>query len=259
MVRALCDVGPQPQKHRKRPKLHVYHRFLLPGVRPTLRKTCIYLISFYIGQDYARVNAHNLTKVDINSRDLNLNDSAVDPAARAAGHRHGIDRLSLARRQRNVAGRRAPPDAPARRGAGLALFGKGARHLTAETLYEEATLAKVPVSSFVLTVYNTLNQLTDAGLLRQASSTAPRPTSTPTSPRIITIFENNHELVEHSRPASGAFEDARCAGGLRDGPRRGQRGAPAQEALILSRLVVVIPGHAKRELWCAIAHLKCRS
>jgi len=47
---------------------------------------------------------------------------------------------------------------------GWRLFGKGARHLTAEMLYEEATLAKVPVS--LATVYNTLNQLTDAGLLR---------------------------------------------------------------------------------------------
>ena len=39
---------------------------------------------------------------------------------------------------------------------GWLLFGKGARHLTAEMLYEEATLAKVPVS--LATVYNTLNQ-----------------------------------------------------------------------------------------------------
>ena len=50
---------------------------------------------------------------------------------------------------------------------GWLLFGKGARHLTAEMLYEEATLSKVPVS--LATVYNTLNQLTDAGLLRQVS------------------------------------------------------------------------------------------
>src|SRR5260370_31121943 len=50
---------------------------------------------------------------------------------------------------------------------GWLLFGKGVRHLTAEMLYEEATHAKVPVS--LATVYNTLNQLTDAGLLRQVS------------------------------------------------------------------------------------------
>jgi len=47
---------------------------------------------------------------------------------------------------------------------GWILFGKGNRHLTAEMLYEEATAARVPVS--LATVYNTLHQFTDAGLLR---------------------------------------------------------------------------------------------
>jgi Fur family iron response transcriptional regulator len=44
------------------------------------------------------------------------------------------------------------------------LFAKGDRHLTAEELHEEALLAGVPVS--LATVYNTLHQFTDAGLLR---------------------------------------------------------------------------------------------
>lgn len=48
---------------------------------------------------------------------------------------------------------------------GWILFGKGDRHVTAEMLYEEATKAKVPVS--LATVYNTLHQFTEAGLLRQ--------------------------------------------------------------------------------------------
>ena len=48
---------------------------------------------------------------------------------------------------------------------GWLLFGKGDRHITAEMLYEEATTARVPVS--LATVYNTLHQFTDAGLLRQ--------------------------------------------------------------------------------------------
>jgi hypothetical protein len=39
--------------------------------------------------------------------------------------------------------------------------------VTAEKLYEEATRAKVPVS--LATVYNTLHQFTDIGLLRQIS------------------------------------------------------------------------------------------
>jgi Fur family iron response transcriptional regulator len=50
---------------------------------------------------------------------------------------------------------------------GWILFGKGYRHLTAEALYEEATRAKVPVS--LATIYNTLNQFTEVGLLRQVA------------------------------------------------------------------------------------------
>jgi Fur family transcriptional regulator, iron response regulator len=48
---------------------------------------------------------------------------------------------------------------------GWLLFGKGDRHITAELLYEEAMRARVPVS--LATVYNTLHQFTEAGLLRQ--------------------------------------------------------------------------------------------
>ena len=50
---------------------------------------------------------------------------------------------------------------------GWMLFGKGDRHLTAEMLYEEASKAKVPVS--LATVYNTLHQFTEVGLLRQVA------------------------------------------------------------------------------------------
>jgi Fur family iron response transcriptional regulator len=48
---------------------------------------------------------------------------------------------------------------------GWLLFGKGDRHITAEMLFEEAGRARVPVS--LATVYNTLHQFTEAGLLRQ--------------------------------------------------------------------------------------------
>jgi Fur family iron response transcriptional regulator len=48
---------------------------------------------------------------------------------------------------------------------GWLLFGRGDRHLSAETLFEEAQRAKVPVS--LATVYNTLNQFTQVGLLRE--------------------------------------------------------------------------------------------
>lgn len=45
------------------------------------------------------------------------------------------------------------------------LFSKGRRHVTAERLHAEAVGANVQIS--MATVYNTLNQFTDAGLLRQ--------------------------------------------------------------------------------------------
>ena len=50
---------------------------------------------------------------------------------------------------------------------GWILFAKGDRHITAEMLYEEASKAKVNVS--LATVYNTLHQFTDVGLLRQVA------------------------------------------------------------------------------------------
>ena len=44
------------------------------------------------------------------------------------------------------------------------LFAKGDRHLTVEELHEEAQVAGVPVS--LATVYNTLHQFTEAGMIR---------------------------------------------------------------------------------------------
>lgn len=48
---------------------------------------------------------------------------------------------------------------------GWLLLARGARHVTAEGLYEEAKRARVPLS--LATVYNTLHQFTQAGLLRE--------------------------------------------------------------------------------------------
>lgn len=45
------------------------------------------------------------------------------------------------------------------------VFGKGQRHISAETLHDEAVAAKVPVS--LATVYNTLRRFTECGLLRE--------------------------------------------------------------------------------------------
>jgi Fur family transcriptional regulator, iron response regulator len=50
---------------------------------------------------------------------------------------------------------------------GWLLFAKGDRHLTAENLHEEALRARFPVS--LATVYNTLHQFTEVGLLREVA------------------------------------------------------------------------------------------
>ena len=47
------------------------------------------------------------------------------------------------------------------------LFSKGDRHVSAEGLHEEAIQQRVPVS--LATVYNTLHQFTEAGLLREVA------------------------------------------------------------------------------------------
>lgn len=56
---------------------------------------------------------------------------------------------------------------PTRQRVSLAelLFAKGHRHISAEGLHEEAMAHRVPVS--LATVYNTLHQFTEAGLLRE--------------------------------------------------------------------------------------------
>ncbi len=55
---------------------------------------------------------------------------------------------------------------PTRQRVALAdlIFAKGDRHLTVEELHEEAVVAGVPVS--LATVYNTLHQFTEAGMIR---------------------------------------------------------------------------------------------
>jgi Fur family iron response transcriptional regulator len=64
------------------------------------------------------------------------------------------------------------------------LFTKGDRHVTAEMLYEEAIRAQISVS--LATVYNTLHQFTDAGLLRQVAVDASK-----------TYFDTNNSAHHH--------------------------------------------------------------
>jgi Fur family transcriptional regulator, iron response regulator len=69
---------------------------------------------------------------------------------------------STARERLHVVGLR-----PTRQRLALArlLFENGDRHVTAEQLHGEAAAAAIPVS--LATVYNTLHQFTEAGLLRE--------------------------------------------------------------------------------------------
>lgn len=55
---------------------------------------------------------------------------------------------------------------------GWLLFAKGDRHVTAEMLFEEATAARVRLS--LATVYNTLHQFTEVGLLREIAVEGPK-------------------------------------------------------------------------------------
>ena len=93
--------------------------------------------------------------------------TAAEAATRSAGHRRDVltgcpwhDVKSMLR----DVGLRPTRQ---RMALGWILFAKGDRHLTAEMLYEEASKAKVPVS--LATVYNTLHQFTEVGLLRQVA------------------------------------------------------------------------------------------
>jgi len=78
---------------------------------------------------------------------------------------------------------------------GWLLFGKGDRHVTAEMLFDEARAAKVPVS--LATVYNTLHQFTEAGLLTEISVDSTRVYfDTNTRPHHHFLLEDNNALLD---------------------------------------------------------------
>jgi Fur family iron response transcriptional regulator len=75
------------------------------------------------------------------------------------------------------------------------LFGKGRRHITAEMVYEEAAAERCNVS--LATIYNTLNQFTDAGLLRQVAVDGSKTYfCNNTSEHHHFYLEDRHELVD---------------------------------------------------------------
>ena len=86
---------------------------------------------------------------------------------------------------------------PTRQRVALAdmLFAKGDRHISAEELHEEAVQAGVPVS--LATVYNTLHQFTEAGMLRiLAVEGAKTYFDTNTSDHHHFFIEDENEMVD---------------------------------------------------------------
>ena len=78
---------------------------------------------------------------------------------------------------------------------GWLLFGRGDRHLTAEALHDEALAAKVPVS--LATVYNTLHQFTQAGLLQEIAVDGARTYfDTNLTPHHHFLIEETNALVD---------------------------------------------------------------
>ena len=102
------------------------------------------------------------------------------------------------------------------------LFDAGNRHLSAEQLHAEAAAARVRVS--LATVYNTLHQFTDAGLLREVVVEPGR-----------SYFDTNTQDHHHFfHEASGRLEDI-------PGDQVGLRGVPAAPAgTQVSRVDVII-------------------
>jgi len=85
---------------------------------------------------------------------------------------------------------------------GWLLFAKGDRHVTAEMLHEEARAAKVPVS--LATVYNTLHQFTQAGLLAQIAIDSGRVFfDTNIRPHHHFLIEETNALVDIPKGAVG--------------------------------------------------------
>src|SRR4051812_48332341 len=139
-----------------------------------------------------------ITDVDMTDSVSKRNDDAANVAAINHGRQPGVTGCPWhdGKEMLQAGGLRPTRQ---RMALGWLLFGKGARHLTAEMLYEEATHAKVPVS--LATVYNTLNQLTDAGLLRQVSVDGAKTYfDTNVSAHHHFYIEGNHELVDIPDP-----------------------------------------------------------
>jgi Fur family transcriptional regulator, iron response regulator len=90
---------------------------------------------------------------------------------------------------------------PTRQRVALAelLFGSGDRHFTAEMLHAEAVAKGIPVS--LATVYNTLHQFVEAGLLREVAIESSKTYfDTKTSDHFHFFFEGDGRLADIDAP-----------------------------------------------------------
>ncbi|HEY9056422.1 MAG TPA: Fur family transcriptional regulator [Aurantimonas sp.] len=108
------------------------------------------------------------------------------------------------------------------------MFGSGDRHLSAEDLHEEAHKAGEPVS--LATVYNTLHQFTDAGLVRPLSAEGQR-----------TYFDTNTSDHHHF-----FVEDENVMIDIPDGGLRLEQMPEAPEGMEIVNVDVVVRLRRKR-------------
>ncbi|WP_206453714.1 iron response transcriptional regulator IrrA [Aurantimonas marina] len=108
------------------------------------------------------------------------------------------------------------------------MFGTGDRHLSAEELHEEAHRAGEPVS--LATVYNTLHQFTDAGLVRPLSAEGQR-----------TYFDTNTSDHHHF-----FVEDENVMIDIPDGGLRLEQMPEAPEGMEIVNVDVVVRLRRKR-------------
>ena len=105
---------------------------------------------------------------------------------------------------------------------GWLLFAKGDRHVSAEMLYEEALRAREPLS--LATVYNTLRQFSEVGLLRQVSVSGPK-TFFDTN-----VSEHHHFYNEDDETVSDIAGSEIRVSGLPDAP----------EGMMISSVEVIV-------------------
>jgi Fur family iron response transcriptional regulator len=103
--------------------------------------------------------------MDAFSKDVLTQDACEIAPLSAGAPGHADDRASRCERLLRDAGLRPTRQ---RLVLGELLFLNGHRHVTAETLYDEAIAGDARLS--LATVYNTLNQFTEAGLLRRIAA-----------------------------------------------------------------------------------------